>query len=130
MRTNTCKKCGKKWQFEYDYQKRQFCSRSCKSSYENTNERHPGWKGGDITYNSLHRWVQRQLGKPKKCIDCGAKGKTSTAGKWTLWWSNKSGRYLRDLSDWEARCRKCHYKYDIGTEKQAKYTPKGMVLTR
>lgn len=66
----------------------------------------PNWKGDDVGYAALHNWVERRLGKPSKCNQCG----TEDAACFD--WANKSGKYLRDLSDWERLCRSCHMKSD------------------
>lgn len=59
-----------------------------------------------MTYNSLHRWVERQLGKPMLCSKCG---NTELS---TYHWSNISGEYKQDLSDWQRLCVSCHKNYD------------------
>src|SRR3990167_1845893 len=45
-------------------------------------------------YDALHEWVERWAGKPRKCDNCG----TTEAKRFD--WANKSGKYLRDLTDW------------------------------
>ena len=37
----------------------------------NMGEANGMWKGDKVGYGCLHRWVERQLGKPKKCEHCG-----------------------------------------------------------
>ncbi len=69
---------------------------------------HPNWKGDKVSYRSLHYWVQRHLGKPKKCEDCGI---TDLRPR-QYHWANISGKYMRDLSDWKRLCVKCHRKFD------------------
>lgn len=69
-------------------------------------ENHPSWKGDDVGYEALHEWVEKQLGKERCCDFCG----TTTAKKYD--WSNRSGMYRRDLSDWQRLCVKCHFHYD------------------
>ena len=59
------------------------------------------------TYDGLHDWVERNLGKPKKCIMC----KTTKAK--VFQWSNISGKYLANLTDWQRLCAKCHQRYDF-----------------
>jgi hypothetical protein len=71
-------------------------------------ENHPRWKGDDVGYHALHRWVGKKLGRPSKCEHCG----TETARKFE--WANKSGKYLRSLDDWIRLCTRCHRKYDYG----------------
>lgn len=57
-------------------------------------------------YEALHEWVERWAGKPNKCEKC----ECTEAKRFD--WSNKSGKYLRDLSDWQRLCAKCHSRYD------------------
>lgn len=57
------------------------------------------------SYDGLHDWVHRNLGRPEACSKCG-----KTEGK--LEWSNISGAYKPDLSDWQFLCKKCHCRYD------------------
>lgn len=71
------------------------------------NEKNHMWKGEQVSYRNLHRWVERHLGKPKRCEYCG---KTGSAKQ--IHWANKSHLYLRDLSDWLRLCVSCHKKYD------------------
>lgn len=66
------------------------------------------WKGDDVGYNGIHQWVKRILGKPTKCEICNTDG---LSGK-QIHWSSKSHKYLRDISDWQRLCVKCHADYD------------------
>ncbi len=69
-------------------------------------ERSPVWKGDKVSKDGLHSWVEKRLGKPMKCEFC------KTTKSKVFQWSNKSEKYLRDLSDWQRLCIKCHVKYD------------------
>lgn len=71
-------------------------------------EKNHAWRGDEVGYRSLHRWVERWLGEPQKCEFCG---KEKTTPK-SIHWANKSGKYKRDLKDWISLCIKCHKKYD------------------
>lgn len=71
-------------------------------------EKNPSWKGSDVGYYGLHLWISKLLGKPQKCEHCG---KDNLTGK-QINWANKSGKYLRDKSDWLRLCVKCHREYD------------------
>ena len=62
------------------------------------------WKGENVSYKVLHKWVRRHKGIPKSCIKCGS-------GK-GLEWANISGQYKRDLNDFRALCKFCHRKED------------------
>lgn len=67
----------------------------------------PTWKGEEVGYRNLHRWVERQMGKPEKCSECEKVG----YGR-CMHWANKSGEYKRDVSDWLRLCSSCHGAYD------------------
>jgi hypothetical protein len=93
-----------------------YCSHKCQVSkifYEghpsyvdNSGSNSYAWKGDDVGYVSLHAWVRRNLGTPKKCEFCN----TTTAVKFE--WANKSHEYKRDLTDWIRLCVPCHSRYD------------------
>jgi len=68
----------------------------------------PMWKGNEVSYRSLHKWVERWLGKPSKCIDCGV-----IANGHKIHWANISKKYKRDLDDWIRLCAKCHKHMDM-----------------
>lgn len=73
-------------------------------------ENHYKWKGDKVGYRSLHAWVAKKLGRPNKCDNCKIK-----SDKFRYFhWSNISGKYKRDLSDWQRLCRECHEAYDWG----------------
>lgn len=67
------------------------------------------WKGNKVGKAALHNWVEKQLGKPKKCEHC----KIENAKQYD--WANKSQKYKRDITDWIRLCRSCHAKYDHPT---------------
>lgn len=67
--------------------------------------------GMTMTYGSVHKWVKRVAGQPNYCEFC-----KRTDG--TFDWSNKTGKYLRDLGDWQRLCRKCHIHYDGTPDKR------------
>ena len=65
------------------------------------------WKGDKVGYYALHDWIERQLGKPKKCEECG------TTENRMYHWANKSHKYKRELTDWLRLCVPCHKIYDL-----------------
>lgn len=71
------------------------------------NELNPAWKGDNVGYISLHKWVYRHRGSPKKCEHCLSEEKKN------YHWANKSHEYKRDLDDWIRLCVSCHKKYDL-----------------
>lgn len=108
LTTKKCRNCGvefTKWAFR----KATFCSRGC-SQYFFVGEKNAGYKGSEVGYYGLHKWVEKELGKPKQCESC----KTIKAKKYE--WANKSRSYKRELSDWVRMCVACHHYYD-GTSK-------------
>lgn len=76
-----------------------------------TGDEHPAWRGGDVSYKRLHRWVREHREKPDSCEWCKATG--------PLDWANLSHEYGRDLNDWVALCRKCHRNHDKGDARGA-----------
>lgn len=77
-----------------------------------TGEMNWNWRGDEVGYFSLHKWVRRQLGRPAHCSECGRpdSGKKKT----NIHWANISKKYLRDTSDWVALCVSCHQLWDRG----------------
>lgn len=60
-------------------------------------------------YHQLHSWVKDKLGKPRFCEECGNR----ELPEHKYHWANKSGKYLKKLSDWIRLCARCHYYYDL-----------------
>lgn len=69
---------------------------------------HGRWKGINVSYNGLHKWVNKYLGNPNKCEHCGKIENNNRL----INWANKSHEYKRDLTDWIRLCIMCHRKYD------------------
>lgn len=67
-------------------------------------ELNPLWKGNQVGYNALHLWVRQRYHKPELCEHCTTRPSIDLA--------NKSGLYIRDLTDWWYLCRKCHMDMD------------------
>lgn len=92
-----------------------FCSISC-SNKGRTGKLSRRWKGKMVGYHGLHLWVKKELGHPKYCEYCRTKGKFLMKDNgikyWNIQWANKTGKYLRKLTDWIALCAPCHKKYD------------------
>lgn len=74
----------------------------------NTGDKKNSWKGDNVGYSGLHKWVTKLLGQPSYCAYC-----QSTDKKY-YHWANISHAYKRDLSDWVRLCVKCHSRYDHG----------------
>jgi len=62
----------------------------------------PNWKGDSIGVDGIHAWITRR--KPKTfCVCCGNPAHDL---------ANISGKYTRDINDYQWLCRKCHMKSD------------------
>lgn len=66
--------------------------------------KHPKWKGDDIDYSTMHKWIRRHLPKPEYCEICGIREPTEVA--------NFNGKYLREFIYWWWLCMPCHREYD------------------
>jgi len=67
-------------------------------------EKNPMWKGDKVGFRALHAWVTRELPKPQTCELCHRRPPLDL--------SNISGKYKRELSDWQWLCRRCHMQLD------------------
>ena len=72
---------------------------------------HHGWKGEKAGYRAIHYWVERQLGKPKKCSICGTEKNVQ--------WANKDHKYKRNVEDYFEACSSCHKIHDIKIKKES-----------
>lgn len=104
-------------------EKSKYCSRDCykndikndptvfrkghKALVDQCGEKNTQWKGNDVGYSALHKWINKWFKKNESCEECG---------KYTGWldWANVSHEYKREVSDWMTMCRSCHAKYDRG----------------
>jgi len=58
------------------------------------------WKGDEVGYNALHKWIRKNKPKPLLCVRCNLRHALDLA--------NISGLYKRDVNDFEWLCRRCH----------------------
>lgn len=70
-------------------------------------EKNHNWKGDNVGYTGIHKWIVRHRGIPNHCEICG------TAKKVKYHWANKDHKYRRVLEDYISLCVSCHRKYDI-----------------
>ena len=82
-------------------------------SQKNFGERNGMWKGDNVSYRSLHQYIQYHLPKTELCQICNRVPPYDLA--------NISEEYKRDLSDWQWLCRKCHMLSDGRMKKLNKY---------
>lgn len=73
-------------------------------------ENNHNWKGDNVGYHSLHRWVKKYKIKPKECQHCGKEKKY-------LELANISGEYKRDINDYVYLCMRCHKIMDGNLQK-------------
>ena len=72
-------------------------------------EYNPNWGGDKVGYHGIHSWVKRHKPKPFVCEICKQKEPFDMA--------NVSGKYKRDINDFQWLCRSCHMKLDKRLEK-------------
>jgi len=78
-----------------------------KMSLARSGENNPRWSD-NISYRGIHHWISRCLGKPKKCVNC----KNTELSHRQYHWANISGKYKREISDWQRMCASCHKYFD------------------
>jgi hypothetical protein len=61
------------------------------------------WKGDDISYRTLHQWINRHKPKPELCEICCVEPPYDAACV---------GEYDRNLDNWKYVCRSCHVNLD------------------
>ena len=67
-------------------------------------EKSPNWKGGKVSYNSLHHWLRKWMPKTGKCAHCKTtKKKLVVACK---------KKYTRNFNDYMWLCYRCHFIFD------------------
>src|SRR5947209_527814 len=79
--------CGKIFYVKPSLNRVKFCSRSCAGKKRILGENNPLWRGNKVGYRPLHLWVERQLGKAKKCSN------DITHKSSRYHWANISGEY-------------------------------------
>lgn len=67
-------------------------------------DNHYMWKGENVKYGALHYWVKKNKPKPQFCDECKINLPRDLA--------NISGKYKRDITDFEWLCRSCHMNKD------------------
>jgi hypothetical protein len=77
-------------------------------TYTKTGETHHQWRGDKASYAAKHMWVGKRFGKADHCEFDPSHVNTRFE------WSNISGKYRRERSDWRQLCASCHRKLDWG----------------
>lgn len=85
-------------------------TRSCGECTQGKDYNNWRWKGDNVGYSGLHKWIVKKLGKPKTCEYCGQEYNSRI-----MHWANISHLYKRNTDDWVRLCVFCHKKYDLGS---------------
>jgi hypothetical protein len=97
------KRLGKSYEEFYGTEKAKEIKRKRSLFFEG--EKNPLWKGNKAGYFAIHQWIRSHKPKPKFCERCYKKEPVDVA--------NISGKYKRDINDYEWLCRSCHLKGDF-----------------
>lgn len=102
-----CKKHFETWPSKVKWGVK-YCSCKCRAlDQSKRGSAHHNWKGDNVGYRALHRWVEGRMGKPKGCAHCGQDNPEKR-----YHWANISKQYKRLTTDWVRLCTKCHGAYD------------------
>ena len=74
-----------------------------------TGATHHMWRGNDADVSSIHRWVKKQLTKPKHCTKCTTAEPADLTNISPIY---NPETYTRDLENWSWMCRSCHMQSD------------------
>jgi phage gpG-like protein len=78
-----------------------------------SSENNHNWKGDDVSYTALHKWIKRHFPKPEKCQLCQNVPPMQLACITNI--------YNRELKNWAWFCIRCHQKWDnIGIRNKIK----------
>jgi len=96
-----------------EYKKKMSKAKSGKNNpmFGKFGEEHPHYKDGVGLYTNIHIWINKYFIKPKLCEICG-KPEYYDEEYGKMWWSNKTGKLIRDRSNWQYIHVKCHREYD------------------
>jgi len=99
-----------RWRKKFGFPSRKFSQEALlkMSEYKRgkfAEEENHNWKGDNVGYHCLHKWIQKNKPKPEACQKCGKKQKY-------LELANLSGEYKRDIEDYIYLCVRCHKEMD------------------
>lgn len=84
-------------------------SKSHKGKY--VGDKNPNWKGDNAGYHPKHVWLRKNKPKPEVCDICGLpEYYNDNLGKLRL--SNKTGKLIRDINNFQWVHESCHKWYD------------------
>ena len=75
-----------------------------KMSEAHKGDKNYGWKGDGAGSSAIHNWIRKNKPKPLNCEICGLSGKLEL--------SNKTGKLIRDVDNFQWVHHKCHFRYD------------------
>jgi len=78
---------------------------------KNRGSKHGKWKGDDVSYRSLHKWLVRNFGRASVCEFCNIQ--KAKRYEWAL---IKGKRYTHKRENFIALCKSCHFHYDFTEE--------------
>ena len=93
-----------------------------KKSLQKRGNKNPMWKGDNVGFNALHRWIKIYKTKTDLCECCLVEPPYDLANI-----SQKYNKktYTRDLKNWEWLCRGCHMRKDARIDNLLRTTEKG-----
>lgn len=103
----TCKQCGREYSAKPS-ERLLFCVQECYWEWQKHNtsgESNNAYKGDNVSYAGIHKYVGRVFDKPSSCERCSDVGVK-------MEWSNNDNKYRRVRDDWEYLCVPCHRKKD------------------
>jgi len=111
--TRKCATCGKDFKPKDNLKAGKYCSHACywADMSNRKGKETSAWKE-KVSYAGIHKWVNREFGKPKYCEFC------NSVIKKKYQWANISNLYLRDINDWMRLCQECHSKWDRLAQKK------------
>jgi recombinational DNA repair protein RecR len=96
----TCEECGKKVKEQRTKRCWDCHVRFFKENWVMVGKDNGKWKGDDVSYTALHNWVRRHKPKIELCEICKKNKATDV--------SNISGKYKRNIRDYQWICKPCH----------------------
>lgn len=116
----TCGFCG---EIKLMRRSRTYCSKSCSTSAKwrdgldfniVSGERHPNWKGDQVSYEALHQRITKARGRASLCANRASAVCTSESYEW----AHVHGTDPYDVQNYVQLCASCHRKYDIKRDGQ------------
>lgn len=108
-----CRKCAKHGKLNPMFGRSQTEHQKETLSKRQEGSRNHQWKGARVKYGALHEWIRKNFGQPSVCENCGKKNLTNRK----IHWANRSGKYLRNRTDWIRLCVPCHSR--LGKEQKS-----------